>query len=108
MAFNTFSFWHMAVPLNDAEMAFLTGHPPSNILPMIEVPAFNPDVPFGLDMAGSTASYGTGNTFLLSFWSGLIIMTNEAVDFVHSEMQPLNKLSVTACATELHPPSQFT
>jgi hypothetical protein len=107
MAFDTFSFRHMAISLNDTEMAFLASHPSRYILSVIEVPAFDLDVPLRLDMTGSAAPYGTRNAFLLPFWTGLIIVTDEAVDFVNSEMQPLNKLSVAARAAELHPPSQL-
>jgi hypothetical protein len=56
MAFNTFSLWDMAIALNHAEMTFLTGHPSGNILPVIEVPAFDLDIPFRLNMTGSTPS----------------------------------------------------
>jgi hypothetical protein len=108
MAFDTFSLRYMAVPLNHAEMAFLTGHPSRDILSVIEVPAFDLDIPFRLDMAGRATPYRTRNTFLLPFWACLIVVTDEAVDFVNGEMQPLNKLTVTACAAELHPPSQLT
>lgn len=97
----------MAVPLNDAEMAFLTGHSSRYVLSVIEVPALDLNIPFWLDMAGRAASYGTRNTFLLPLGARLIIVTDEAVDFVNSEMQPLNKLTVAACAAELHPPSQL-
>jgi hypothetical protein len=59
MAFHTFSLWDMAIPLNHTEMTFLTGHPSRNILPMIEIPAFDLDVPFRLDVTGITTSNGT-------------------------------------------------
>ena len=76
----------MAIPLNNTEMALYTGHPSGNILPVIEVPAFDLDIPFRLNMAGSTPSDGTGNALFLSFWASLVIMTDKAVDFVNSEM----------------------
>jgi hypothetical protein len=97
----------MAVPLDHTEMAFLTGHPSRYVLSVIEVPALDLNIPFRLDMAGRAASDGTRNTFLLPLGTRLIIVTDEAVDFVNSEMQPLNKLTVAACAAELHPPSQL-
>ena len=108
MAFDTFSFRYMAVSLNHAEMAFLTGYPSRDILSVIEVPALDLNIPFGLDMAGSAAPDGTRNAFLLPFWPRLIIVTDEAVDLMNSEMQPLNKLSVATCAAELHPPPELT
>ncbi len=108
MAFDTFSLRYMAVPLNHAEMAFLTGYPSRNILSVIEVPPLDLNIHFRLDMAGGAAPDGTRNTFLLPFWTCLIVVTDEAVDFVNREMQPLNKLSVAARAAELHAPSQLT
>ena len=107
VTFDTFSLRHMAIPLNDAEMAFFASHPSRDVLFVIEVPAFDLNIPFRLDMTGSATPDGARNTFLFPLWTGVIIVTDEAVDFVDSQMQPLNELSVTACATELHPPSQF-
>jgi len=107
MAFDTFSLRYMAVSLNHAEMTFLTGYPSRDILSVIEVPTFDLNIPFRLDMAGSAAPDGTRNTFLLPFWTRLIVVTDEAVDFVNREMQPLNELGVAACAAEVHPPSQL-
>jgi len=94
MTLHTFSLWDMAVPLNNTEMAFLAGHSSCDILPVIEAPAFDPDVPFGLDMTGSTTPYGTRNALFFPCWTGLVIMTDEAVNFVNSEMFSLNKLTV--------------
>jgi hypothetical protein len=107
VAFDTFSLWHMAVPLNDTEMAFLASHPSRYILFVIEVPAFNLNIPFRLDMTRGATPYGARNAFLFPFWTSLIIVTDEAVDFVNGEVQPLNKLSVAACAAEFHRSSQF-
>jgi len=94
MTFHTFSLWDMAIPLNNTEMAFLTGHPSSDILSVIEAPALDPDVTFWLDMTGSTTPYGTRNALFFSSWTSLVIVTDEAVDFVNSEMFSLNKLTV--------------
>jgi hypothetical protein len=108
MAFNTFSFRDMAISLNNTEMALLTGDPSCNIFSVIEAPAFDLDIPFRLDVTRSTAPYGTRNTFLFSSWTGFIIVTDETIDFVNGEMQPLNKLSVTTGTPKIHPPSQLT
>jgi hypothetical protein len=107
MTFYTFSLRDMTIPLNNAEMALLTSHSSGNILPVIEVPAFDLDVPFRFHMTRSTTPDRTRNAFFFPFWTSLVIMTDEAVDFVNSEMQALNKLSVAACAAEIHPPSQL-
>lgn len=107
VAFDTLSLRHMAIPLNDTEMAFLASHPSRDILFVIEVPAFDLNIPFRLDMTGSATADGARNAFLFPFWTGLIIVTDEAVDFVNGEVQPLNKLSVAARAAEFHPSSQF-
>jgi hypothetical protein len=59
MAFHTFSLGDMGIPLNNTEMAFLTGHPSGDILSVIEVPALDADITLRLDMTGSTTPYGT-------------------------------------------------
>jgi hypothetical protein len=59
MALDTFSLWNMGVSLHDIVMALLTGHPSFNILPMIETPTFDLNVPFGLNMTRGTTAYGT-------------------------------------------------
>jgi hypothetical protein len=56
MALYTFPLRDMTIPLDHTEMAFLTGHPPGNIFLMIEIPAFDLDIPFRLNMTGSTTS----------------------------------------------------
>jgi len=90
MALDAFSFGNMGVSLNDIDMTFFTGYTSGDILPVIEAPAFDPDVTFWLDMTGSTTPYGTRNALFFSCWTGLVIMTDEAVDFVNSEMFSLN------------------
>jgi hypothetical protein len=56
MALDAFSFRNVSISLNHADMAFLTGHPSLNILPVIETPVFNLDVPLRLKMTrGATA-----------------------------------------------------
>jgi len=59
MALDTFSLRYVAIPLNHTEVTFFTGHPSCNILTMIEIPSFDPNVPFGLDVARGTTPYGT-------------------------------------------------
>ena len=108
MTLDTFPFRDMTVPLNDIDMALLTGHPSCNILPMIEIPAFDLDVPFGLDVAGGTPSYGTRNAFLFPFRASLIVVTDETVDLMNSEMCSLNELGMAGRASKFHPPSQLT
>jgi hypothetical protein len=90
VALNTFSFRHMGISLNDIDMALFTGHSSRDILPVIEVPAFDFDVPFGFDMAGSTTPDGARNTLLLPFWTSLIIVADEAVGLMNSEMRSLD------------------
>jgi len=48
----------MAIPLYNAEMAFLAGDPSGNILLMIEAPALDLDISFGLHVTGGTSSDG--------------------------------------------------
>jgi hypothetical protein len=94
MALHTFSLGDMGIPLNNTEMAFLTGHPSGDIFSVIEVPALHLDVTFRLNMTGSTTSYGTRNALFFSFRTSLVIVTDEAVDIVNSEVFTLNKLTV--------------
>ena len=107
MTFKTFSLRHMAIPLYDAEMAFLAGHPSLDVLLVIEVPALDLNIPFRLDMTGGAASDGARKAILFSLWTGVIVMTDEAVDLVNGQVQPLNKLRMAARAAELHPPSEL-
>jgi hypothetical protein len=94
MAFQTFSLWNMAIPLNDTKMAFLTSHPSGDIFLVIKVPALDSDVTLRLDMTGGTTPYGTRNAFLFPFLTSLVIVTDEAIDIVNSEVFSLNKLTV--------------
>ena len=95
MTLDTLSLGDMAVSLHNAEMALLTGNPSGNILPVIETPSFDLDIPFGLDMAGGTSSYGTRNALLFTLWTSLVIVTDETVDFMNRQMFSLNKLGMT-------------
>jgi hypothetical protein len=108
MTLYAFPLGDMAISLDNAEMALLTGDPSGNILLMIEVPTLDFDISFGLDVAGSTSSDGARNAVLLSLGAGLVIVTDEAVDFMDSEVFSLNELSVTTGAAKLHFPSQLT
>ena len=108
MTFDTFSLRHMAISLNDAEMAFLACHPSRDVLLVIKVPAFDLNIPFGLDMTGSAAPDRARNALVFPLWTGVIIVTDEAVDFVNGQVQPLNQLGVAARAAQFHPSSQFT
>jgi hypothetical protein len=56
MTFHTLSFRHMTISLNHTEMALFTGNPSCDVLFVIKVPTFDLDIPFGLDMTGSTPS----------------------------------------------------
>jgi hypothetical protein len=59
MALDAFPLWDMGVSLHDIVMAPLTDNPSCNILPMIETPTFDLNVPFRLHMTRGTAAYGT-------------------------------------------------
>jgi hypothetical protein len=98
------SFRNMAVSYNHTHMAPLTGHPSCNILAVIKVPAFDSNVPFGFDVARAAFSHSTRNAFLFPFGSSLIKVTDKAVGLVNSKVFPLNELSMTACASQSHPP----
>jgi len=108
VALNTFSLRHMGVSLNDINMALFTGHASRYVLPVIEVPAFDFDVPLRLEMTGSATPYGARNTLFLPFWTSLIIVADEAVDIMNGEMCSLDQLGMAACAPKFHPPSQLT
>ena len=58
MTFQTLPFGDMAVSLNNAKMALLTGDPSGNVLPVVKAPTFDLDIAFRLDMAGRTSSHG--------------------------------------------------
>jgi len=61
---------------------------------MIETPPIDFNISLWLDMTGRTTPYGTRNALFFSSWTGLVIVTNEAVDFVNREVFSLNKLPV--------------
>jgi hypothetical protein len=94
MAFQTFSLRDMAISLNNTKMAFLTSHPSGDILLVIEAPALDPDVTFRLDMTGGTTPYGTRNALLFPLLTSLVIVTDETIDIMNSQVFSLNKLTV--------------
>jgi hypothetical protein len=59
MALDTFPLRDMAVSLHNIDMTLLTDDPSCNILPMIETPTFDLNIPFGLNMARGATSYAT-------------------------------------------------
>jgi hypothetical protein len=86
MALDTFPLRDMAVSLDDIDMTPFTGNPSCNILFMVKIPAFDFNISFGLNVAGSTTTDSTRNAFLLSSWASSIIMTGEAVGFVDGKV----------------------
>jgi hypothetical protein len=108
MALETLALWDMAISLHDIEMTFLTSHPSGNVLSMIEIPAFDFNIPFGLNVARSTTTHSTRNAFLLPPWASPVIMTGEAVGFVDGEVHSLNNLCVAGGASKFYSPSQLT
>jgi hypothetical protein len=74
---------------------------------MIEAPTFDFNVPFGFDVARSTFSHSTRNTFLLPSGASLKKVTDETVGFVNGEVSSLDKLSMAGCASKIHTPSQL-
>jgi hypothetical protein len=107
VALDTFPFRDMAIALNHIDMAPLALHPSLNILPMVERPSFDFDVPFWLHMAGSTASHCAGDALFFSSRPCPVIMTDEAVDLMDGEMGSLNQLGMAGGTAKLHPPSQL-
>jgi len=59
MTLHTFALRNMPIPLDNAQVAFLTGHPSCNILSVIEIPPFDLDIPLRCEMTGSTSTDGT-------------------------------------------------
>jgi hypothetical protein len=89
-------------------MAFFTSHPSGDIFPVIKIPTFDFNVPFGLDVARGTSSNGARYTFLLPPWSSSIKMTDKTIGFVNSEVSSLDKLSMARGATKPYSSSQLT
>jgi len=74
---------------------------------MVEAPIFDLNVPFGFDVARSTFSHSTRNTFLPPSGSSLKKVTDETVGLVNGEVSSLDKLSMAGCASKIHTPSQL-
>jgi hypothetical protein len=98
----------MAISPNHTEMAFLTSHPSGNIFPVIKIPTFDFNIPFGFDMTRSTTPYSTGNALLLPSRTSLVIVADETVDSLNGEMGSLDELSVAARASKFNPPPQLS
>jgi hypothetical protein len=66
MALEAFPLRDMTIPLNHIDVTLLTGHPPFNVPPMIEVPTLDLDISFRFDVARIATSYSARDAFLLS------------------------------------------
>jgi hypothetical protein len=108
MTLKTLSLWHMAISLNDTEMALHTGYPSCNIFLMIETPPINFNISFWGKMARSTPTHRTRKALPLSSRTSLVIVADETVGFMNRKVFSLNKLGVTTGTPEIHPPSQLT
>jgi len=108
MTLETFPFWNMTIALNHIHVAMLTFYPSLNVLSMIEIPSFNINVTFGLNVTGLATAHCTREAFLLSSGTHPIKMADEAVGLMDGQMESLDKLGMTACTTKSHPPSQFS
>jgi hypothetical protein len=84
MALETLPFRDMTISLNDMNMAPLAGDPPGDIFPVIEIPALDVDVAFGLNVARGAPPHRTRDAFLFPFLPCPIKMTDEAVRLVDS------------------------
>jgi hypothetical protein len=107
MTLDALSFRDMTVPFNHIEMAFLARHPSVDIFAMVETPPFNLDISFRLEVAGGTPAHGTGKTFFLPLWAGLVIVTDETVRLVNGEVLSLDNLGVAGSTSQLHSPFQL-
>jgi len=107
MALKTFSFRHVGIPLDHAEVTLLAGDPSFDILAMVEVPAFDVDIAFGGDVTGRATSHGTGDAVLLSLGTGLVIVADETIAFMNRQVGPLDDLGMTRCTAEFHASSHF-
>jgi hypothetical protein len=84
MALETLPFGDMTISLNDMSMALLAGDPPGDILPVVEIPALDVDVAFGLSVARGAPPHRARDAFLFPFWSCPIKMTDETIRLVDS------------------------
>ena len=107
MTLHTLPLRDMAISLNDAHVTLLTRYASSDVLPVIEVPALDLNIPFGLNVAGGAPSDGARNTLLLSLRTCMVVVADEAIGLVNRQMAPLDELGMARCASKLHPPSQL-
>jgi hypothetical protein len=105
MTLKTFSLWDMTISRDDIDMALLAGYSSYNILSVIEAPAFNLDISFWLDMAGSTTSHRTRDALFLPSCTSPIKVANKTVSLMNREMGSLNKLSMTGGTSKPRSPS---
>jgi hypothetical protein len=108
MTLDTFSFRNMSIPLNNTKMAFLTGNPSSNILPMIETPSINFNISLRCEVTRGATPYSTRKALPFPFGTSLVVVADETVGFMNGEVHSLNELGVTGGASKFHPPSQLT
>jgi hypothetical protein len=102
VAFEALSLGDMGIPLNHAEMTLFARNPSFDILAVIEIPTLDVDIAFGRDVARGAASNRAGDTVFFPLWPSLVVMTDEAVDFMNREVGTLNDLGMTGGAAELH------
>jgi hypothetical protein len=84
MALETLPLRDMSISLNDMNVALLAGDPPGDIPPVIEIPALDVDVAFGLNVARVAPSHCAGDAFLFPFGPCPIKMTDETVRLMDS------------------------
>jgi N-acetylglucosamine transport system substrate-binding protein len=63
-------------------MAPFADHASFDVLPVIETPPFDLDIALRFHMAGSAATDGTGDAFFIPSRASLIIVADEAIDFL--------------------------
>jgi len=108
MALDTFSFRNMSIPLNNTEVAFLTGNPSFDILPMIETPSINFNISLRCEMTRGTTPHSTRKALPFPFGTSLVVVADETVGFMNGEVHALDELGMTRGATKFQPPSQLT
>jgi hypothetical protein len=83
MALEAFPLRDMTIPLNHIDVTSLTGHPPFNVPPVIEVPTLDLDISFRFDVARSAPSYSTRDAFVLSSKACPVEMADKTVSLVN-------------------------
>jgi len=107
VALDALPFRHMAVPFDYVEMTLLAGHPPLDVFPVVEIPAFDIDVALRLEVAGGASADRTGKALFLSFRTGLVVVADETVGFVNGQVLSLDHLGVAGGASQFHPAFQL-